>query len=398
MMIDTQVGHILVVDDNVLGRKLLARALEEQGHSVVTAANGQQALELLTEHDPSPFDLILLDILMPEMDGYQMLETLKQHPGLRHLPVIMISAIEDMDSVIRCIEAGATDYLPKPFNPALLRARINASLAGKRLHDNEQKYLKSLARELEIGREIQADFLPAELPQIPGWELAVFFKAARDVAGDFYDAFPVGRDHIALIVGDVCDKGVGAALYMALFRSLLRATFGLEAQAQDAEAIEDVVPRLKHAVTLTNDYVARVHEESTMFATLFAGILAPASGELMYINAGHEKPLIAGGGVIKARLKTTGPVIGLFPDTDFKVAAVTLDPGDVLAVYSDGLPDATNESLVTLDNDKVEAVLLRHSEHSAEEVSSALARLAQDHIGEADPFDDITLLVAHRTV
>jgi class 3 adenylate cyclase len=184
-MSDNQAGRILAVDDNVLGRKLLARALEEQGHSVVTAANGQQALELLTEKNPPPFDLILLDILMPEMDGYQMLETLKQHPLLQHLPVIMISAIDEMDSVIRCIEAGATDYLPKPFNPALLRARINASLASKRLHDAQQQYLEETQRYLE-QIQIEQEKAEALLLNILPASIAERLKQSPGVIADSF--------------------------------------------------------------------------------------------------------------------------------------------------------------------------------------------------------------------
>jgi len=118
--------HILVVDDNKLNRKLLTRTLKEQGYSSATAENGKQALEMLSAED---FDMVLLDILMPELDGYDVLKTLKADPELRRIPVIMISAIDEMESVICCIEMGAADYLPKPFNAALLRARINASLA-----------------------------------------------------------------------------------------------------------------------------------------------------------------------------------------------------------------------------------------------------------------------------
>src|SRR4051812_4945894 len=113
-------GHILVVDDNRLNRLTLSRGLEQQGHSVSTAENGQQALEMLKAR---PFDVVLLDIMMPEMDGYEVLERMKGDTTLRDIPVIVISALDEMDSVVRCIEMGAEDYLPKPFNPMLLRAR-----------------------------------------------------------------------------------------------------------------------------------------------------------------------------------------------------------------------------------------------------------------------------------
>lgn len=138
-------GHILVVDDNKLNRMMLARILAEQGHTSAAAENGRQALEMLRAEliEGSPaFDIVLLDILMPEMDGYQTLAEIKNDTILQHIPVIMISALDEMDSVIRCIEMGATDYLPKPFNPALLNARLNASLVQKKLRDLERAYLR----------------------------------------------------------------------------------------------------------------------------------------------------------------------------------------------------------------------------------------------------------------
>src|SRR5207248_637589 len=138
----TERGHILVVDDNQINRLVLTRALEAQGHEVATAEQGQQALELLRLKRAPSFDVVLLDILMPEMDGYQTLAQIKEDGTLRHIPVIMISALDEMESVIRCIELGAEDYLPKPFDPVLLRARINACLERKRWRDQEQAYLR----------------------------------------------------------------------------------------------------------------------------------------------------------------------------------------------------------------------------------------------------------------
>lgn len=139
-------GHLLVVDDNVVNRKVLARALEVQGHTVATASNGQQALARLREQADPPFDLVLLDVIMPELDGYHTLAQIKADDELRHLPVIMVSALDELDSVIRCVELGAEDYLSKPFDQTLLRARIGACLEKKRLHDQEREYLRQVER------------------------------------------------------------------------------------------------------------------------------------------------------------------------------------------------------------------------------------------------------------
>ena len=204
-----------------MNRDLLARRVRRLGHDVLMAEDGVQALAVLRER---PVDVLLLDIMMPNMNGYEVLEAMAADEGLRQVPVIMISAIDEKESIARCIELGADDYLPKPFDPLILQARLGASLARKRLREREQLYQKSLVRELEIGREIQAHFLPASLPTMTGFEFAARLRSAKMVGGDFYDLFPLGggREMVA-VVGDVCDKGVGAALFMALFRSLLRA-------------------------------------------------------------------------------------------------------------------------------------------------------------------------------
>jgi len=143
-------GHVLVVDDNRLNRLKLARGLEQQGYAVNTAENGREALEMLRS---TSFELLLLDIMMPEMDGFQVLEEMKSDPGLRDIPVIVISALEEMDSVVKCIEMGAEDHMPKPFDPTLLNARIGASLEKKRLRDE-------VVEQLNFIRDIFGKYVP----------------------------------------------------------------------------------------------------------------------------------------------------------------------------------------------------------------------------------------------
>lgn len=146
-------GLILVVDDNEMNRDMLSRRLERQGYRSLTAEDGVQAMELL--HARGDFDLILLDIMMPRMNGYQVLEQVKQDETLRHIPIIVISAVDDLDSVIKCIEMGAEDYLFKPFNPILLKARINASLEKKHLRDRERHFLTNGWLPAPVAERIQ---------------------------------------------------------------------------------------------------------------------------------------------------------------------------------------------------------------------------------------------------
>jgi two-component system cell cycle response regulator len=146
-------GAVLVADDDAVNRLLLGHSLERDGHRVRAVGNGLEALEALGDE---AFDCVLLDVLMPGMDGYQVLERIRSEPKLRHTPVIMISALEDVESVVRCIEMGAEDYLPKPFDPVLLRARINAGLARKRLHDLEQEYLEQVGHVVAAAADVEA--------------------------------------------------------------------------------------------------------------------------------------------------------------------------------------------------------------------------------------------------
>jgi class 3 adenylate cyclase/CheY-like chemotaxis protein len=177
-------GRLLVVDDNEINRDMLSRRLERQGFSAVCAENGRQALALLRAE---PFDLVLLDILMPEMNGYQVLEAIKGDAALRHIPVIMISALDELDSVVRCIEIGAEDYLPKPFNPVLLRARIGASLEKKRLRDREVLHLRQIEEEKKRADELLHVILPHEIVQELKQNNFVLPRRHEDVAVLFCD-------------------------------------------------------------------------------------------------------------------------------------------------------------------------------------------------------------------
>jgi phosphoserine phosphatase RsbU/P len=381
-----QTGRILVVDDNELNRDMLSRRLRRQGHDVEVAIHGLDALERLSAAD---FDLLLLDIMMPEMNGYELLAHLRASERLRHLPVILISALDDADSVVKGIEMGADDHLPKPFNPHILHARVAACLAKKRLYDREQLYAKSMARELEIGRQIQQGFLPERLVELDGWQIAAHFQPARQVAGDFYDVFALPDSRVVLLVADVCDKGVGAALFMALFRSLTR-VFALQA-GDDADP--DAV--LRSTIPGVNDYIATTHGRANMFATIFFGVLEPETGVLRYVNAGHEAPLVVDPRGGQRRLAPTGPAAGMFAGLEFRSEHVVLEHGDLLLCFTDGVTDArgvdgalfSEERLVEMFRAPVAAAV------ALERIVEAVAR----HTGGETSFDDITLLaVSHE--
>ena len=376
-----------------MNRDLLSRRLQQQGHTVSRAENGRRALEMIAAEE---FDLVLLDIMMPELDGYAVLERLRANGTLDRLPVIMISAVTEIESVVRCIEIGATDYLPKPFNTVLLRARVGATLEKKRLRDKERLWAKSMERELEIGREIQQSFLPEELPRPVGWEIAAAFQPARQVAGDFYDAFPLalaGDSRIGLVVADVCDKGVGAALFMALFRSLLRAFTERTFAADDGSTDE---ARLLSSVVSTNDYIAKTHGRANMFATAFVAVLDPASGSVAWVNAGHEAPVVLGPSRSPAaRLAPNGPALGLMPGMTFSAGTTTLVPGETLFAFTDGVTESKDRSGRFFSEERLIELLARGAP-SANGLLEAVSAAVAAHSAGSERSDDITMLAVQR--
>ena len=384
---------ILIVDDEPFNVDYLEQELEDLNYSIITAVNGQDALNKILSEPP---DLILLDIMMPVMDGFEVLARLKANPATRDLPVIVISANNDLHSVVRGIQLGADDYLPKPFEPTLLCARIASSLEKKHLRDLQHLYLKGLERELDIAREIQLGFLPSDLPSPEGWEVAAYLKAAREVAGDFYDAFLLPDASLAFVVGDVCGKGVGAALFMTLFRSLIRITATTDAFSTSKE-IQSFTPtdRLQHIVSFTNNYVSGTHAAANMFATVFIGIVDLQTGTLNYINCGNESPLLLRNGSVVACLPPTGPVIGVIPDAKYTVQSIQLEQDDLLLAFTDGIPDAINAQNTAFGSER-----LYHALNGQNTTSELILNLVEDSlsrfIGTTDQFDDITLMAVKR--
>ena len=279
-------------------------------------------------------------------------------------------------------------------------------LENARLYTKLDEYSKALNDELEKGQQIQIDFLPYELPQLSHWEVASYFKPARQMSGDFYDLFEID-DHLGFVIADVCDKGVGAALFMALFRSLIRifssqntlrgrASTILQEHEPEAGWIGEQNRNLAHinalnAVKLTNDYITQNHWSLSMFATLFFGVLDPSTGVMSYINGGHEPLFILGESGIKKNLKNTGPAVGMMLNSKFQIQQVEFEPGDILLGYTDGVTEGKNPDGQLFSKERLMDLLI-------EPISSATAlieRIKQSlfaHIADAPQFDDITML------
>lgn len=266
------------------------------------------------------------------------------------------------------------------------------------IHDATEAAVKAKVteRELAIAQKIQRSFLPDVVPEVPGWKLAGFLQPAREVAGDFYDFFVIPKfGCVGLVIGDVCDKGVGSALFMTLFRSLIRSTSMYRDFVGNDVRADDVTTILRQSIRLTNEYIATTHGDSSMFASVFYGLLIPETGQLCYINAGHEAPLIVGAGGIRARLEPTGPVIGLFPDVTHEVKIVDILPHELLVAYTDGATDARNTAGEQFSEESLLAVLAQGAPNASAMVHAVVSTV-EGHIGEADQYDDITVIAASR--
>jgi sigma-B regulation protein RsbU (phosphoserine phosphatase) len=324
------------------------------------------------------------------------------------------SITAEVDSVLFKLEQDSL-YETLAQQPEAARSIIQALCEKERdiVRDGTESAIKVrvLERDMEIARRIQQNFLPDTLPEVDGWEMTGHLRPAREVAGDFYDFFPLpAQQRIGIVIGDVCDKGIGAALFMTLFRSLIRAT-SLTGEFQDwQDQINDSSTMLasttirtepatilQHSLTLTNRYIATTHARSNMFASVFFGLLDTANGELLYINAGHEPPVILNLKGIRQQLEPTGPVIGLFNEAKHTVQSVQLGPGDMLLAYTDGVTEAKNMSNEMFSEERLYS-LLKNNLRSTKALVDRILGEVSNFTDKANQFDDITIIAIQRHV
>jgi serine phosphatase RsbU (regulator of sigma subunit) len=351
-------------------------------------------------------DLLLLDVLLDVDTIRRLVERVVAAAG--RPPAVISFAHADCEGLRSHIEEGH-DYLTAPFLPHLVRGRLNTS-RQHRDRDHELQETTALAdrrgyeRELQIGREIQRGFLPESLPAIDGWEIAAYFEPAREVSGDFYDAYDIiNGSFLGFAIADVCDKGIGAALFMALIRSLLRhAAFAHEASESHHRSVPRDAARpvagasvALHAVQTTNAYLTANHLHQGYFATLFFGVVDPTSGELVYINCGHNPPVVRRANGEQTRLLPTGPALGLMHDARFELGSETLHTGDFLFLYTDGVPEAKNADGEFFGEERLHATLVEPG--PADAVVERFTQAVSAHSGSASQlFDDVTMLGLRR--
>lgn len=375
----TLVEEILVVDDTPANLRLLCQMLAGRGYRVRAATSGARALSSIAAQRP---DLILLDIRMNGMDGFEVCDRLKAEPCTADIPVLFISALAELDDKMRAFALGGVDYVTKPFHVEEVLARVETHLALRRLQTELLEANKKMARELALAGKVQCGFLPATLPQLLGWQVAAALRPARETSGDFYDAFSMPDGHLALIVADVVDKGVAAALFMALTLSLLR-TYAMANSGGPAEVCRAVNERL----------LQDAHAEQ--FVTIFYGLLNTDTGYLVYCNAGQNQPFLLTAAGIE-RLVVTGPPLGVLEGEWWVQQTVRIPPGATLVLYSDGLNEAQNEQLEEFGLERLHAVAAECAGQSATTISEAILGSVAEFVGSAPQMDDVALVVVRK--
>lgn len=385
---DFSTARILIVDDIEDNRDVLARRLRRLG--LVDVHQAGDGLEALEKVRTEPFDLVLLDVMMPRMNGIDALQAMNDEGWLRTTPVVMISAASEIETVVRCIELGAEDYLPKPFNPALLAARVGAVLERKLLRDINQRQLDRLERELAEAWLCQKSMLPTDFPVDPA-RLDIFASVdpALEIGGDLYDVFEVAPGLVALAIGDVAGKGTSAALFMARTRSLLRAG------TLQFHAISGRVPKPSEIAALINDELCKNNPHSR-FVTLFLAFLEIETGRIAYCNAGHVYPVLTHSGTVTEVSTPPDPALGVIEALAFTDRDLVLAEGDCLFLTSDGLSDMQNADQAQFGTDNVLAEIAGNAGAPAADLAGAVLAKARAFAGGAAQFDDITVLVVKR--
>ncbi len=367
-------GHILVVDDNEENRTVLARRLERQGHTTAQAVNGREALEMVAS---THFDLVLLDVIMPEVDGYTALQRMKANTDLRHIPVIMISALDEIASVVRCIEAGAEDYLPKPFNPTILRARIGAGLEKKKLRDQEQAYLtqieetqKRLEDELQEAARYVVSILPP--PMEEPFRIAWAYDPSTELGGDSFGYHWIDETHFAIYLLDVCGHGVGAALLSVAAINVIRSGSLPKTNFLDPGEV----------LTGLND-AFQMERHNNMYFTIWYGVYDTANRTLRHASGGHPPAILLQANGTMDQLRCPGMLIGAMPEMTFDSETTVVPVGARLFVYCDGAyeikrPDGT---MIGFDEDFLPFL----AEHGKSKTlpDEVLAWIRTIHTGEA---------------
>ncbi len=372
-----EVPLILIVEDNRESREILEARLTANDYEVLTAPDGEAGLHMAREKKP---DLILLDILMPKMDGLEVCRRIKGDSTLPFMPIILVTAKADSKDVIAGLEAGGDEYLAKPVDQGALLARVQSMLRIKDLHDTVMAQSNQLKEQLRTATRIQSLFWP-KIPDLAHnshiWAVSV---PAGYVGGDLYDVIPLQDGSVLTYVADVSGKGVPAALIMAVLSTRIR----VEALLQNDLGL------LLFAV---NNSMYELASEEGYFASIILARFWPANGKVQMVRAGHPYPLWIAGGIIQNLPQIKGISIGVSPGAEFETKEIVLSPGDALFLFSDGISEAENNNHELFGTDR----LINHIEYRqgppwGQKLLDAVAAWR----GDVEVNDDLTILEIWR--
>ncbi len=400
---------ILVVDDDLDILELLKMNLEPEGYDVQTASDGESAVQSASTDPP---DLILLDVMMPHKNGFQVIEELKDIQETKNVPIILVTARGQTEDKVRGLDTGADDYITKPFDLREVTARIEAVLGRTRPikyinplmramgEGFSEKGLEQLAGHLQAAAAIQKKLLPEQAPNIDGFDIATLLQSSTSVSGDFYDFIPLTETQIGIVLGDVKGSGIPAALLMVMIRTALRLL------CHEEEAPASILKRI-------NDLVVR-DTEADLFATMVYGILDTTASTFTYSNGGHCYPFHWTQDSNITVLKTGGMLIGAFDEATFTTGTCHLAPGDIIAFYTDGITETeTGDSTASeSDNghedailtnmfyggDRLAACLSKNASLSASALCEAIVEDLARFSGSTQTHDDRALIVIKRNV
>lgn len=375
---DDRAIRVLICDDSLVNLAVLRRVLENEGHIVSTARGGEEVLDEVARR---PFDLVLLDIEMPGMSGIDVCRDLRARQLAKaYLPVILLTANTDKEARVRGLQAGATDFLTKPFDPTELVSRIHNHVAAKRLHDRVVAINRELEEEQSKVFRVQQSLLPSKLPRRPGLRFGARYEPFSMAGGDFYDVIERPGGTILLAMGDVSGHGIPSAMHMGT----LRATLHSEADA--GSDISTILQRLNRVLCFSLDPYS--------FVTFYLAELDPAALLLHHATAGHPPPLLhdpAAGGVAEVSLPRALP-LGVDRDIVINTASLRLTAGQRLVIYTDGVTEQRSREGAFLDVEGLAGLVKRHAETHVEFLPTLLFRdIAAFHEG-TEQSDDMTLL------
>ena len=375
-----EVKTLLLVDDAPANIQI-ANSILKDSYKIRIATNGAKALELASV-TPLP-DLILLDVMMPEMDGYEVCTRLKMSAETRDIPVIFLTGQTEIEDETKGFEVGAVDYIHKPLSPAIVKARVQTHLVLRGIRKQLALQLLTIQKELETAREIQLSILPEEIPKIGGLDIAARYIPMTSVAGDFYDFIVVDEKHLGILVADVSGHGMPAALIASMLK------IALAAQKPHAADPAQLLLGLNQALC------GKFQRHYVTAAYLFLDTL---KGRLRYAGAGHPPLLLWSRSEGVRAVEENGLFLGKFPQAAYSFVELSLKAGDWALLYTDGIPETTNPSQIEFGADRFKQFLETEqstsADHFADRLLKELSQWSARDSGE-DSDDDVTLVAIH---